>query len=216
MPPKWSSEIFGAASMLLGVVLGLFLMRKRLPITPRQTRKRSWRVLAFTVLPCAFAAFVFWKSDLPQHKAIVVVSIGGVAMAGASALYQYFRSPPAHETLQNFAADSRHCGQCEYDLTGNVSGVCPECGWQIPQGKLDVDTPGWPLWWRQWPIDHLRNWRATLALVTIFAFLFAVTAVVFAVYFKGIVGAVLPALMAAHMSVNAIRIVAYGRRHSAA
>ncbi len=21
-----------------------------------------------------------------------------------------------------------HCQQCEYDLTGNESGVCPECG----------------------------------------------------------------------------------------
>ena len=23
------------------------------------------------------------------------------------------------------------CGQCGYDLTGNVSGICPECGWKI-------------------------------------------------------------------------------------
>jgi hypothetical protein len=27
---------------------------------------------------------------------------------------------------------SINCGQCGYDLTGNVSGVCPECGWRIP------------------------------------------------------------------------------------
>ena len=25
------------------------------------------------------------------------------------------------------------CGQCGYDLTGNVSGVCPECGTEIRQ-----------------------------------------------------------------------------------
>ena len=24
--------------------------------------------------------------------------------------------------------DTRHCRRCDYDLTGNVSGVCPECG----------------------------------------------------------------------------------------
>ena len=24
------------------------------------------------------------------------------------------------------------CGKCRYNLTGNTSGVCPECGWQIP------------------------------------------------------------------------------------
>jgi len=23
------------------------------------------------------------------------------------------------------------CGKCGYDLTGNVSGVCPECGWLV-------------------------------------------------------------------------------------
>lgn len=23
------------------------------------------------------------------------------------------------------------CGNCGYDLTGNVSGVCPECGWRL-------------------------------------------------------------------------------------
>lgn len=23
------------------------------------------------------------------------------------------------------------CGRCGYNLTGNVSGVCPECGWRI-------------------------------------------------------------------------------------
>jgi hypothetical protein len=25
------------------------------------------------------------------------------------------------------------CGQCGYNLTGNVSGVCPECGWELPE-----------------------------------------------------------------------------------
>ncbi len=25
-----------------------------------------------------------------------------------------------------------HCRKCGYDLTGNVSGVCPECGERIP------------------------------------------------------------------------------------
>jgi hypothetical protein len=29
-------------------------------------------------------------------------------------------------------SDSTRCGQCGYDLTGNSSGVCPECGWDVP------------------------------------------------------------------------------------
>ena len=28
--------------------------------------------------------------------------------------------------------DGRYCLQCEYDLTGNVSGRCPECGQAVP------------------------------------------------------------------------------------
>jgi hypothetical protein len=27
------------------------------------------------------------------------------------------------------------CGHCGYDLTGNVSGVCPECGTRVPPGR---------------------------------------------------------------------------------
>ncbi len=29
--------------------------------------------------------------------------------------------------------DGRHCTNCEYDLTGNVSGACPECGREVPE-----------------------------------------------------------------------------------
>lgn len=30
-----------------------------------------------------------------------------------------------------------HCRNCEYDLTGNVSGVCPECGTGVPGPGAD-------------------------------------------------------------------------------
>lgn len=28
-----------------------------------------------------------------------------------------------------------HCRKCDYNLTGNLSGVCPECGTQIPNAE---------------------------------------------------------------------------------
>ena len=31
------------------------------------------------------------------------------------------------------APDFTVCARCEYDLTGNVSGRCPECGWKLPR-----------------------------------------------------------------------------------
>lgn len=39
---------------------------------------------------------------------------------------------------------SELCGQCDYNLTGNVSGMCPECGTRIPEekkNKLTADRP---------------------------------------------------------------------------
>jgi len=38
-----------------------------------------------------------------------------------------------------------HCHQCGYDLFGNTSGVCPECGTPIPKDvreKLAAEPPG--------------------------------------------------------------------------
>ena len=33
--------------------------------------------------------------------------------------------------------DTFTCPCCEYDLRGNTSGRCPECGWDIPVGEYD-------------------------------------------------------------------------------
>lgn len=32
------------------------------------------------------------------------------------------------------AADTSLCMECDYDLSGNTSGVCPECGTPVPSG----------------------------------------------------------------------------------
>lgn len=41
-----------------------------------------------------------------------------------------------HATRPPFAPDNRYCRVCGYDLTGNVSGRCPECGTEIPRPGL--------------------------------------------------------------------------------
>lgn len=28
-----------------------------------------------------------------------------------------------------------HCPRCKYNLTGNLSGVCPECGTEVPRNR---------------------------------------------------------------------------------
>lgn len=40
----------------------------------------------------------------------------------------------AHRAAQQTAGK---CRQCDYDLTGNMSGVCPECGTKISQSKAE-------------------------------------------------------------------------------
>jgi len=34
------------------------------------------------------------------------------------------------------------CGRCGYDLTGNISGVCPECGWKPPDNRKHGSAEG--------------------------------------------------------------------------
>lgn len=42
-----------------------------------------------------------------------------------------FRRVKEKDARFNYLIEPRYCGRCDYDLTGNVSGVCPECGWKL-------------------------------------------------------------------------------------
>jgi hypothetical protein len=121
-----------------------------------------------------------------------------------------FRPLTSREHLQSFALDTVHCGRCEYDLTGNVSGVCPECGWVIPRGPVAVEPLNWAFWWQGWKVPHLNNWRRTLMWTLVLTTAFAALAAWMA-YGKNAL-AILPALMCLHFVINAIRLVRYGRR----
>ena len=33
--------------------------------------------------------------------------------------------------------EDQHCSNCGYNLTGNTSGVCPECGTPVPKESAD-------------------------------------------------------------------------------
>jgi hypothetical protein len=37
---------------------------------------------------------------------------------------------------------SKLCGTCAYNLTGNVSGICPECGTAVRRGESDATPEG--------------------------------------------------------------------------
>jgi hypothetical protein len=66
--------------------------------------------------------------------------------------------------FQNFVgSERRKCGRCDYDLTGNTTGVCPECGWAIPGEDERVETFAWGAWWKHWEIEYLDRPRRKLA-----------------------------------------------------
>ena len=46
-----------------------------------------------------------------------------------------------HKTRPPFAPTGRYCRTCGYDLTGNVSGRCPECGVDVPPDQAVAATP---------------------------------------------------------------------------
>lgn len=68
----------------------------------------------------------------------IAVSVLGYPFAaiGTAMIFMFIRR--YHDRLplpREFAAHPRRCLNCQYDLTGNASGVCPECGYDLAQGK---------------------------------------------------------------------------------
>ena len=64
-------------------------------------------------------------SDLSSRDGRVVVVILG-AMAPVWRPAGYWLDRPADRLRERLA--NGQCEHCGYDLTGNASGVCPECG----------------------------------------------------------------------------------------
>jgi hypothetical protein len=93
------------------------------------TRTRRWLVgcgLALSLLiGAARIATIHWSwryiNDTLSLALFVGVLASTIVLVGLDFQRQF---PPGH------------CRKCGYDLTGNVSGVCSECGDPIPQGSI--------------------------------------------------------------------------------
>lgn len=176
--------------------------------SPRRLQEKFRRIFYFSMPVIATLAAVQVYSGAPRPWwfflcwAVFLVSMG----------YQAFRKPSAKDHLRNFIQDPRHCGQCGYDLTGNTSGTCPECGWSIPQASAPIERPRWVFWWNGWQIDYLDDWRKSLANMAIITLMFAGLAAWFGLRAASVPFALLPAVLAIHFGINAVRVVAYARR----
>ena len=65
-----------------------------------------------------------------QHIVGLLV-ITGAVLVGFMCGRRYYRGSPPRPA-------SPQCAACGYDLTGNVSGICPECGTPTPSPERPV------------------------------------------------------------------------------
>lgn len=90
----------------------------------------GWRILALVLsfAPCVPLGVLLLVNDRAirmLREAGLRVGLMGVADA---------------EIVRLLSTDS--CRKCGYNLYGNVSGVCPECGTRVPRGVGDQPSPG--------------------------------------------------------------------------
>lgn len=76
-----------------------------------------------------------WRARESVRLVYIIGLIGGLGTVGIQ-LYVMRQPHGEKEFRENYMADPTRCGRCGYNLTGNTSGVCPECGWTL------TDTQG--------------------------------------------------------------------------
>jgi hypothetical protein len=200
----WLINIGMLAAVTVGLLVGARI-RRRVGTSPRALRKVQ-RTNLWLMVPmcCAFAGFA-----VVHH---LWISAGVMFLSTGVSLWEAFREQRKSEEVQNWAADPGHCGRCEYNLTANVSGRCPECGWEIPKKPpANVEKT----WWKGWRIGYLEDWRKNAAVLTIATG--ALVGVAVDQVYAGFGSAWgINALLAVFMCVNLIRVLQYGWEHRGA
>jgi hypothetical protein len=101
-------------------------------------KKRLSLIPALTLASAAFLLLLPLSGYLVYIALVPLVALGvftrtpdglivGLLMAIAM-LLAYLQARFVFMRLRWRFVEPRYCIECEYDLTGNTSGVCPECG----------------------------------------------------------------------------------------
>ncbi len=99
----------------------------------RRITSRVVRLLVLSALSFSLAALGAWimPTDGSGGIALRLVLYAGYAFLLIAVLYDRTKRPR-----------KGYCIACEYDLTGNVSGRCPECGTPVAAGAAPPGPPG--------------------------------------------------------------------------
>jgi hypothetical protein len=100
------------------------------------TSRLVWPVVFAPVQAAIWFVFVLPLALSPWGKRVIAEPVPGVAngvvFLGGSLVYCAVFLPVVRASYQSRIRARRrargHCAVCGYDLTGNESGVCPECG----------------------------------------------------------------------------------------
>ncbi len=198
--------------VLLGLGTTMFIWSIRLFVKRRSgnwSRRSTLPVLCLGTVATGIMLWVYFTSP-GMHLGSLLLCIPMLLITVRSAWVMY-RPMSQGEAIQNFSQNSALCGQCSYNLTGNTSGICPECGWVIPVGELLVEDPDFAAWWRKWSISYLRDTTWHLSSYIGLSLIFLALSVYF--YLDGNwMPSILSLPLAAHLAINAVRVTIYIRR----
>jgi hypothetical protein len=92
-----------------------------------------WAAIWRLNIASPLAEYLF-MAGVPKPIGIVILSLSlMVVIVALLAIGLWIETPPTRERLRKLMTEEqdRYCQSCGYNLTGNVSGVCPECGESI-------------------------------------------------------------------------------------
>lgn len=195
--------------LLVPAIAFVLVGRLRARKTPRQLRQMdSWVTM---LLPLPFCLLVAMQVIQHRVTAGTMISAGSIVVLVLTRLFRSQEPFRLDEAVANYTKDTTRCGRCDYDLTGNVSGVCPECGWQIPGKVAAIADVPWTCWWKRWRIEHLDDWRKQRNQLVFFACIFGGLTVLAAIA-RSALGIGMAGIGFVVLAINAGRAAAYGRR----
>ncbi len=110
---------------LLAMLSFSFLSRRAVS---HYERRRHYRLHFWLMLP--FASFLvlsgIYGVVVARRFSDLLWVLVGFSFAFGAALHAFVRGPTEKVLVQLLGP--HHCAECGYDLKGNASGVCPECG----------------------------------------------------------------------------------------